>query len=1054
MKKILYTFLFVTLFIVGALFVTFNSSFVIEKVAKRFAPEYHISYDKVEGNLLSGLTIHQLSFKNKILLQRVAFRWNPLRLLDKTVWISRIDLEGAKVDNIEEALHFFEEKRKQSAQLSSDEPPQTQNNMALALEFHLAQFNLDINPFRREGIVFEETKFHLEDASYQKSQLEVKRLEVRLKNTLLSLNLEAKLADEQLTIEHLALNKVDTLQIESLLAKQEENNTTKTAKDDENETEGTLPFQRVCLDDFESSILPRSYHEVSLKKLLFTLNSLCYDLQSKLVEEGTFELNTTTNMTQLNLGGVVRDNTVDANVSLHPTSHMVAYYKLPIRKEALGKITIDIHATKQEVLADIYASAKHVLEAKKGEFNIDIQRFVTHVAYGIEEQNLSAISDILIETPYAKEVLSHSKVLIDSNKTLSFSGDIQCKAWEGLDSNITTLLQGFHLTYEGTKSSLKSQLDAKGLEASFVSNDMKEGIFHLETPSALSLGSFVSLPSELKEAKLTLRLDAPIDLKHPLPLDAKAVIVSNLLKSEAQIHYDKALSFTLHNTMPSHSLLKKLDEKIVWKGLMPMDVKGRTSPTEMNIALKTPELKSSVKYMLDKKQLKGSLDFASLHVDVEGDPKEKLTIQSHLPTLSSVLSSIPKLYHVEDLPAMKGDLAMDVTLTKLKNASIRMHSNSLTYNAGKKDAQHLDDVTLKSTIEEKKVRLESYALTYKKTKFFSTKPSNVTLEGSLVKVAPFWLNDALKVTGTYNLKTRQGDILTQANALPISHEIIDLKTNLNLKTKLEGEATTIKGKVTLLGGKIKYDLNQKTFASDSDILIVQEMRKNKPSAFMDNLTTSILIQTKQPLLYKQGDVNIKAKVELGVEKSIHSEMLFLGSVTLLDGGSYTFEGKRFVLKKSSIYFTGNPNKPILDIKAQLKTVKYLITIAVSGTPEAPYIHFSSVPSLTKEQILSVILFDSEVAAENNSGEDMMKMMGGAMAKSALSNVGVKLDHLVLGEGNSIEVGKKISNKLTIIYINDEVSSVRLQYDHSRHIEADLTVSPESTSGDIFYKRSF
>ena len=52
--------------------------------------------------------------------------------------------------------------------------------------------------------------------------------------------------------------------------------------------------------------------------------------------------------------------------------------------------------------------------------------------------------------------------------------------------------------------------------------------------------------------------------------------------------------------------------------------------------------------------------------------------------------------------------------------------------------------------------------------------------------------------------------------------------------------------------------------------------------------------------------------------------------------------------------------------------------------------------MTKEEILSVILFDSEGGAGTNSGEDMMKMMGGAMAKSALSDLGVKLDHLVIG----------------------------------------------------------
>ncbi len=125
--------------------------------------------------------------------------------------------------------------------------------------------------------------------------------------------------------------------------------------------------------------------------------------------------------------------------------------------------------------------------------------------------------------------------------------------------------------------------------------------------------------------------------------------------------------------------------------------------------------------------------------------------------------------------------------------------------------------------------------------------------------------------------------------------------------------------------------------------------------------------------------------------------MVLGSIEILQGGSYTFEGKKFVLDKSYVHFTGNPNKPLLEASVKYRSANHLITIKVTGSADAPNIHFSSKPSLTKEQILSIILFDSEGGAGTNTGDDMMKMMGGAMAKSVLSNLGVQLDHLVLGE---------------------------------------------------------
>ena len=102
----------------------------------------------------------------------------------------------------------------------------------------------------------------------------------------------------------------------------------------------------------------------------------------------------------------------------------------------------------------------------------------------------------------------------------------------------------------------------------------------------------------------------------------------------------------------------------------------------------------------------------------------------------------------------------------------------------------------------------------------------------------------------------------------------------------------------------------------------------------------------------------------------------------------------------------------------------------------------------------MILFDSEAGAGTNSGDDMMKMMGGAMAKSALNDLGVKVDHLVLGAGNSVEIGRKLTDEITIIYVNDIVSSVKLKYEHSRHMESVISAGEESQSYDIIYKNDF
>ncbi len=89
-----------------------------------------------------------------------------------------------------------------------------------------------------------------------------------------------------------------------------------------------------------------------------------------------------------------------------------------------------------------------------------------------------------------------------------------------------------------------------------------------------------------------------------------------------------------------------------------------------------------------------------------------------------------------------------------------------------------------------------------------------------------------------------------------------------------------------------------------------------------------------------------------------------------------------------------------------------------------------------------------------SGEDMMKMMGGAMAKSALSDMGIKLDHLAIGSDGSVEVGKKLTEKITFIYVNDEIPQVRVKYQHSPRLESVISADEESNAYDIVYKRDF
>jgi translocation and assembly module TamB len=775
------------------------------------------------------------------------------------------------------------------------------------------------------------------------------------------------------------------------------------------------------------------------------------------------DLNGTTNLSNITYSGKIKDNQIVGPVVLSPNEELFTLYKLPIRKEAIGDITIDIDASEEQVVVDLKAKAKQLLIVEKSDsnntdvnaskaFNVDIDSLLSHVVYTIADNTMVADTKIMITTPYAKDISVTNKFLMDKN--MSYSGEIKAAKLIGIDAKLVKPLNNFNVKYSGDLTSVKTDISSDGLKGSFISPDFKKGDFHLETTQAVAVDKMVALPGELNGTKVNVVIDVPLDFEKITPINAKAKIRSNISNIDADITYGETLQAKITSTIPQDSLLKNFDKNVKWNAISPLVINADLGKKDATLKLKSKELSSDIKYLLDSGKVDGTIRLAGLVTDVKGIADENITINAKVDSMESLMTSVKSFYTLEDLPPVEGALNISVDIMKLKQANLSLSSPKIIYHADRKTEHLVNDVKLVVSADKSKVQLKSYSVTYDEMKIFSTKPSVINMKENIIEIAPLWLNDQLQVVGTYDLQTKKGDISADATTLHLAHKMIELDSAINIKTVLNEDKTSVKGKVVLLGGKVHYDLGTKTYPSDSDILIVQDMKKEEASPFMDNLSMLIDVTTKKPLIYKQGPIDIQATVDLDIHKGEHGDLMVLGEANILKGGSYTFEGKKFVLDRSSIYFIGDPNKPLLDISVKYKSLNHLITIAVSGTPATPNIMFSSIPSLKKEQILSIILFDSEEGAGTNSGEDMMKMMGGAMAKSALSDMGIKLDHLAIGSDGSVEVGKKLTDKITFIYVKDEIPQVRVKYQHGPRLESVISADEESEAYDIVYKRDF
>jgi translocation and assembly module TamB len=1042
-------FLLALLVILGLLlFFAANSPLAIKKVAEAYAGDYNISYDDINGNALTGIAIENPRYNNESLAKNIQLKWNPNTLAAKIITVDKLHIKEGNIDVIKALVASF----------TSDTNESSVDSNESSFDFTIDAENIDISlaPFVQNNISISKAILKSDVLVYKEDAFSVDDLVFALDTNVSNISLRGSMKNKVATLSDLNLDDVNLTACIALFSSEgntstEENISKNKSTEEEGSTSIFIP-KIVKAEKLHTNILPFTYDPVKVKHITLNASDVVFDVEHLVLKEAKLDFNGTTNLSNVLYKGKAQNNHLLGNINLTPNNRLYELYGLPLRKEAIAHINVDINASTQRVIAEINAKGKHILEGKKGEFNVDIDKFISYVVYDINSAKLEAETQATVSTPYAKDIALTNTFVMDDN--ISYSGKVLAKRLIGLDEKLAKPLEDLKIIYSGDEKSIETKLSSKVLKGTFESKDFKTGQVHLETIVPILVNELIKLPTELKDTKINLIADAPLDFKNLTAINAKVKVASNVVNIDADVGYGKEITLKGKVEIPKDSLLKAYSKEVKWEALSPLDTNVRLSKDSLVLKLKAKALSADVNYALKQGNVKGKLNLGGLITNISGNSKQKLKIQTKITSMLALRKNLATLYAVEELPPLEGKIDVRLEVDKLKTAQLTLTAPKLTYKADRKTKHIIKDVKLVASMDASKIVLKSYKGTFNKQKYFSNKTAVITL-GDNIEVSNLWVNDELKVTGSYSPKTKKGQFVADAKNFHIKDKVADIQTQIHLSTQLDGNDTIVEGKIVLLKGKITPDLQAgRSFASDSDIIILQEMKKTKKSPFMDNLTLVLKIETKEALRLKQGPINIRLKPDFTINKDKGGELLYLGSVELRKGGTYIFEEKRFVLGRSFVYFTGDVNKPVLDMKANYKSINHLITIAITGTPATPNINFSSSPSLTREQILSVILFDSEAGGDTQSGNDMMKMMGGAMAKAALADAGIAVDHLAFGEGNSIEVGKKLTNKITVIYINAEVPKVKLKYQHGKRTESVIGVSEESQSIDIIYKRDF
>jgi len=980
-------------------------------------------------------------------------------------------LEEGVLDSVDLAKILSLAKRKNKVTVTNEEKkstalPESLDELPFVPPgFTVRQLRIELKPGEYAGVKYRNPILSIKNlrANLHTQRIVAQKIEANLDTPQAHLNLDAAIDEKMIRVRHLDINDLNLTAIQELASLKKStppaSEASNNVKSPNAQSGNTLPFipSSILLEKGEIRAGPYRIDPLRLKQARASIEGMHFNLTKMLATKGRVDVDLQSNLAAGRLCGEIQDNvlTLDSGggSKLRLKKELFQTLGTPLRARAFSPIGVTGRIDPNALDLNLSFSAHKILTDRNASFNIDIDHSVTGVVYRFSDGSLQVKHESRIATPQTPSMLL--KATLGGRKdALRYQGRLEVGALKLGEEKIERMLSNPRIKFSGDLHSLEATLDAGLLGGRFVSQDLKKGRLEIESKEPLRLSEYFKLPKKLKGATVSsLRIVSPIDLTKPLPVDSNLTLHSNLVEINGRIGYDGNLTTDLFASFPKNSLLKKLDPKLKLSALNPLRLKLEKNGEKWHLLAKSKVLNIKADYDLAGDELLGIVRIAGTRIDISGRLKETISAKLSSPSVKKLISGIRRIYAVE-VPRLDGDLALTFKVEKLSKATLELRSKQFVPDATARIKSPIKNILLLLGIDLKRQSLivKKYHLEIAGMKLFADKASILQLQKNRLILKELWINDSLKVQGYYDLKEAKGEVTAKSARFKLKHQNADLEAAVDIRAKIMGEKIDASGKITLLGGTVMYDIQAKGYASDEDIVILQHLKKNKESFFRKNVQLNLYIETKKPLLFKQKNAYVELRPQLSIIKGYNGDLQLMGSIPLAKNGYYIFEGKRFTLQPSSINFTGKPTRPLLDINLVYRRYSRTVYISVNGPATEPILNFSSDPYMTREQILSFILFDTVDSGE--SAGDTLTMVGGGIAKSILGNLGLKVDTLIL-TGQGFEVGKKITDKITIIY--DQKSAepkvvVRIQ--HSKRTETDISIGSESQSVDIIYKREF
>lgn len=211
------------------------------------------------------------------------------------------------------------------------------------------------------------------------------------------------------------------------------------------------------------------------------------------------------------------------------------------------------------------------------------------------------------------------------------------------------------------------------------------------------------------------------------------------------------------------------------------------------------------------------------------------------------------------------------------------------------------------------------------------------------------------------IKVQQANIKRDYIYLPVIFDSLTINFERNLVANLSGKISYqkkanqldhIKGLISIEQGICKYNLFAPDFLNKFETTGLSYLKTKT------NFNLDLHVFTRAPIKIKSEflQTSINSQIQIAGTTLVPQ---VIGEIKIL-GGKINFPYKPLFINSGQIYFTKEqPDSPMIDLTAKNQIKRYDITMHLSGSIINPYIILESSPSLTEEQIGTLLLLGTE-----------------------------------------------------------------------------------------------